>query len=1166
MGANIIQDKIQLLSDVPADEDFFGGHKETALAIVDTIETNSAGKILGILGGWGSGKSTVVHQVTNIFETINPDTKVFVFDAWAHHGDPLRRSFLEKLIHEFVSDENKREDIWRKDLDKISKRTEETTVTKTPILTQWGTAFAISLFFMTVGIAILRSSEATEAISSILSNFLNHQKLEGWLQLNAFVWIIMPLIVAVFSQLYFLCGRKDESSEKWNAGTMFLNRYQETEKTNTIKTADTTSIEFQEIFTKFIKRHIEEDGLKLVVVIDNLDRLEREEALELWSSVRSFFVGKDEKTKSLLKEHLWIIVPIDNNAVNNIFSDNLNAQDSVNKSDILLSTDRVQSFIEKTFNATFRLGPPILSDWLSYFEAQFKIAFGNNISDKDLDIITRLYDAYYENSTSAIITPRKIKAFINNLAVSYLRWKHADKSIHIQYQALYILYKNEIENSVKYILLANNNVIPQQAINALNRPDEWQKYIVSIYFNISEPERALELLIQDDLIKDIYNENEENLKNYQKVMPKLPRLIEREVERKAKTWVSSHPEILVAFANKLEKLSASGHLKLNPKTWDYMCFPALDKIKWTKIDDETLEGLKTLIVKCPHRYQAKLSKHLLSSLNELNLTQQNGKYNISPGNWFQAFSILEDKVKLHDTKYNWDNFSLSLEADFLINAMLFGSYRNNDSFKTIIKAIKKYETLGNQPQSRFENKVCNLIKTSDIDKNLLSIIEYLSREWKELSWSNISMATSENIQKNKTSEENSLYAYKVLALCDSHNDNNVPNVITNLSKKGMFFNSLYHAKDRGDIPCQALCISLSIKYNPTGNLVNTATQFSKAGIQVFHRYLANPEDHSLLTKDVVKFSITMLTYNELISANKQLANLSKISQLIFKKMLNTDITKPTPNILISDYAHYKRLLPKENFFEFLSDLHSEHNLIDYLENQNFDCKPLLIYRDLLDSKVSFLSSTLSFLKRGFKKISAIEYKNMLDNQDERLEVLLRLSEADKNAFLDGDFETALINHSLEILKSARNEPNLLNDKWQYLPNTILSGSFYNYIRKHLLSASYTLENKLKIINLYSLKIFKKSTEAESRTFIKDIVLPLIKSHNLAYQNYVIANATTIKSHLKTRQISDFLNAELIDLMNGSSSPHLEKIIDIASHLKRLKAKKHGQMLLNENSE
>ena len=90
--------KVKLLADTPADKDVFGGHERVAIAIATLIERESGGKAIALEGGWGAGKSSIVRMLEKIFEKTGEwDTRILVFDAWSHDGDPLRRVFLEEL-------------------------------------------------------------------------------------------------------------------------------------------------------------------------------------------------------------------------------------------------------------------------------------------------------------------------------------------------------------------------------------------------------------------------------------------------------------------------------------------------------------------------------------------------------------------------------------------------------------------------------------------------------------------------------------------------------------------------------------------------------------------------------------------------------------------------------------------------------------------------------------------------------------------------------------------------------------------------------------------------------------------------------------------------------------------------------------------------------------
>ena len=155
----------RLIEDTPAEDDLLafhgdiGPHERVAKAIAEVIRSpdESGGKMIGLEGGWGAGKTTVINLLRKQLEG-NNDITVYSFDAWAHEGDPLRRTYLESLIRHFQCKKWIDKTKWDKVLEKLANRRRVTSTRTVPKITTLGKLFGISALLVPVGIPFLVTS------------------------------------------------------------------------------------------------------------------------------------------------------------------------------------------------------------------------------------------------------------------------------------------------------------------------------------------------------------------------------------------------------------------------------------------------------------------------------------------------------------------------------------------------------------------------------------------------------------------------------------------------------------------------------------------------------------------------------------------------------------------------------------------------------------------------------------------------------------------------------------------------------------------------------------------------------------------------------------------------------------------------------------------------
>lgn len=448
----------RFINNAPCGEDLFEGKSQQKIAnnICNIIKTEKSCNIIGIDGGWGSGKSNLVKQVQNNLS--KEDYHFFIYDAWGHQEDLQRRSLLEELT-ENLTQENLVKEVWKLKLKRLLSKVKETESKRVPKL---------SIGIIVIALSIL----ITPVFKSIADKITNHS-------LSLLALSIPLLLVAGLFAYYFFQEKDGTTKEKLKkAFTRLFLEYQnklEEETTYEMISEDEPSVRKFRNWMSEISKDLGEKNL--ILVFDNMDRLPQRKVQELWSSIHVFFCEHSY-------DNIKVIVPFDREHIKLAF-----------KSEDIDKKQYGDDFINKTFNVVYRVSPPILSDWKNYFTTQWKDAFGEEGSLSNSKNVLQIFDLLSDE-----ITPRKIIAFINEFVSIKLTVKN---SIPNNYIALFILGKHAI---VKKPI---DEIIQPSFLRGLTYlyagDEELPKFIAALFYQV-EPDKAIQIVFTDR-IKRALNEN-----------------------------------------------------------------------------------------------------------------------------------------------------------------------------------------------------------------------------------------------------------------------------------------------------------------------------------------------------------------------------------------------------------------------------------------------------------------------------------------------------------------------------------------------------------------------------------------------------------------------------------------------------------------------------------
>lgn len=461
---------IKFIQEVPADSDKLGGHSRVASALAAIIREQPTVRTVGLLGRWGSGKSTVINIARSQFAddslVSGRQIKFFCYDTWIHQSDPQRSTFLERLLC-FALDEGFIDQAYfDAEYGKLTGRVEVHDIQTTPTLTGWGIGLAVALAVVPIGMTLSRQSGNWANLGNALS--------------------FAPLLILGLSKLWasIVRGTDKKSADKANStAALFFNKTVDKVRTRITKPLEPSTIEFQRIFSSVMDM-AHAGRVSPVIVVDNLDRISAEDAVVMWSSIKSLIdaspMNKGEHAK------FKFLVPFDHSSIVAIFNESKSFVDVV-------ATEKAQSFIDKTFDVSLIVGPPIDSDWRDYLSRMLDEAFSDLIDQKSKAQIVKIFECFVDSEAYFSITPRRMNSYVNTLASLWIQWK--DK-LGIAPQAYYAARKLWDDPALSDVM---SNTAIGSALMARLSP-EWQIEVAAIHFGV-EPRKAMQLILEPELEK-----------------------------------------------------------------------------------------------------------------------------------------------------------------------------------------------------------------------------------------------------------------------------------------------------------------------------------------------------------------------------------------------------------------------------------------------------------------------------------------------------------------------------------------------------------------------------------------------------------------------------------------------------------------------------------------
>lgn len=449
------------ISKAPCGKDLFAGkvHERTAEQIASQLLSTDTSLMIGIDGGWGTGKSNLIRmielEVSKSKDEGKKNTLFFTYDAWGHQNDMPRRSILEELTSKITESNilgEKETKEWKKKLKILMSQRREVSTKSVPKVS--------------TGILVLSLVFILTPVFSTVSEVIPAECSPMWKLLVT----ILPFLTGVIYAICKYCRLEQKNLRAFL--NEFISLYQERTKEETsyetVFSEEPTSTQFKQ-WMQGLDGHLQ---APLILVFDNMDRLPSAKVQEFWTAIHAFFAEESYK-------NIQVIVPFDRSHIISAFKGE-NCNDTQNYGN---------DFIDKTFDIVYRVAPPTLSNWKNYLSNLWEEAFSEKLFPNNS--VTQVYDLLTLGKS-----PREIVAFVNDCVT--IR-NTSDSNIPIEYVALFVIGKHAIDENPQEELLKLNFLKP---LAYRYHNEETSKYLSALYYQLS-PQEALDLVYADQLRREL---------------------------------------------------------------------------------------------------------------------------------------------------------------------------------------------------------------------------------------------------------------------------------------------------------------------------------------------------------------------------------------------------------------------------------------------------------------------------------------------------------------------------------------------------------------------------------------------------------------------------------------------------------------------------------------
>ena len=812
---------------------------------------------------------------------------------------------------------------------------------------------------------------------------------------------ILPFLWLGCLWIKYYYSDEDKHEKAFN----FLSKEDDVTKNRTsVEIPEPSSIEFQKIFIKLLDEVKNNNNKKLIVVMDNLDRINAKDALKMWSTMRTIF-NLPHREKS--EERLWLIVPFDENAIKELWEDEKSKSQNIGK-----------SFLEKTFQIEFKVSSPVLSDWRKYFIDNMKLALPNHSSEEFHDLYKVFSLGRVQINQNKSISPREIKKIINKLGSLHRQWQDEIQLVNMM---LYVVL-NEYQNWEPKKDLVNTNFA--EKLNDLRLKnyitDDWQKELAALHLNVKK-DKAIEMILEpriDRIIKKCEYKEVEDISN----TPGFTIILEDYLESLINEKENYSVEIL-KFTNIFSDINLdNSELELRIKKQIINYVEKSEEIK--KLNTEISFGLIKLL---NWKDNINFYNHVIKLVSETLPEKEEDK-------------IIEEKID-EWTKAIKNILELILDrknGSEIANKFYFSGNEND-----FIKVTEQLD-LNNYPKKLYKyftpeieidsiiNTFNNDLKNKNFDLSYARAIKVINKVFPEFDGKSIVNNINNNMRNTNNNYNSDEYRTLLKILLNYRNNNDL---LFKLIKDGFIFYHLQRVKN--DNKTIALTNYILILENPKINISignGSIRNNAKNSLKLVKDIINNPEKNDKNKEVNIMFLERYkanFSFSDLINIYKENNNLVNLFKFSISHFINNDLDYIKINDVINNWNFINKNVDKKVLNKLFKKL-DEHKkeLFSKIMNTKFKYEKADLYLLIVDNIENISNQFLNYIYNGLKNnIDKNIWLKELKNNGILVQILVKLNDFNLNLELNNKLSDAVFDHFKSLFNNKIEVP---ADKKRYI--------------------------------------------------------------------------------------------------------------------------------------